>query len=38
MFPHHRHEGERVSPSERMTVEEVLAKLAAELQRRGQAK
>jgi hypothetical protein len=37
-FPHHRHEGERVSPSVRVTVEEVLAELAARLGRRGQAK
>ena len=37
-FPHHKHEGERISPSVRVTVEEVLAELAARLKRRGQAK
>jgi Family of unknown function (DUF6516) len=35
-FPHHKHEGERVSPSVRVTVEEVLAALAKRLQKRGQ--
>jgi hypothetical protein len=35
-FPHHQHEGERVTPSVRVTVEEVLAELAKRLPRKGQ--
>jgi hypothetical protein len=30
-FPHHKHEGEHVSPSVRVTVEEVLAEVAERL-------
>ena len=37
-FPNHKHEGERVSPSVRVSIEEVLAELAARLKRSGQAK
>jgi hypothetical protein len=36
-FPHHKHEGERVMPSVRVTIAEVLAELAARLRRRGPA-
>jgi Family of unknown function (DUF6516) len=32
-FPYHKHEGERISPSVRVTVEDVLAELAARLNR-----
>ena len=34
--PHHKHEGERIGPSARVSVEEVLAELAATLKNTGQ--
>ena len=34
--PHHKHEGERIGPSARVSVEEVLAELAAMLKNTGQ--
>jgi len=36
--PDHKHEGERVRPSGRVSVEEVLAELAAMLKSKGQVK
>jgi Family of unknown function (DUF6516) len=34
--PHHRHDGERIDPAARVSIEEVLAKLAARLQSQGE--
>jgi len=36
--PDHKHEGERVGPSARVSVEEILAELADALKRKGKAK
>src|SRR5437667_11527342 len=35
--PHHKHEGERIDPSMRVSIEDVLDELATRLQSKGQA-
>ena len=35
--PYHKHEGERIDPSIRVSIEDVLAELATRLQSKGQA-
>jgi hypothetical protein len=34
-YPHHKHDGERIGPAARVSIEDVLAELATRLQRKG---